>query len=152
MPHHKSAAKRVITNEKARQRNIAARSRMRSAIKAVRDAKSGAAAKTAYVDAVAVLEFFPDVSPRFASPFGRSANPPKSVARRLHAHQLGSTIFDASPGDELHRYQQRHGLGAGERHQDLGTARYYLTMVTEPPVTHHRVPAPPPPLPPPPRE
>ena len=30
MPHHKSAAKRVITNEKARQRNIALRSRMRS--------------------------------------------------------------------------------------------------------------------------
>ncbi len=56
MPHHKSAAKRVITNEKARQRNIAARSRMRSAIKAVRDAKTGAAAKTAYATAVAVLD------------------------------------------------------------------------------------------------
>jgi acetyl-CoA C-acetyltransferase len=37
------------------------------------------------IDAVAVLEFFPDVSPRFASPFGRCANPPKSVANRLHA-------------------------------------------------------------------
>jgi acetyl-CoA C-acetyltransferase len=37
------------------------------------------------IDALAVLEFFSDISPRFASPFGRSSNPPKSVARRLHA-------------------------------------------------------------------
>lgn len=56
MPHHKSAAKRVITNEKARQRNIASRSRMRSALKAVRDAKTGADAKTAYLQAVSVLD------------------------------------------------------------------------------------------------
>ncbi len=32
MPHHKSAAKRVITNEKARLRNNAVRSQMRSPI------------------------------------------------------------------------------------------------------------------------
>jgi acetyl-CoA C-acetyltransferase len=38
-----------------------------------------------HVDALAVMEFFSDISPRFASPFGRSTNPPKSVARRLHA-------------------------------------------------------------------
>jgi acetyl-CoA C-acetyltransferase len=38
------------------------------------------------VDAIAVLEFFSDISPRFRSPYGRSSNPPKSVARRLHAH------------------------------------------------------------------
>jgi acetyl-CoA C-acetyltransferase len=37
------------------------------------------------IDALAVLEFFSDSSPRFASPYGRSTNPPKSVARRLHA-------------------------------------------------------------------
>lgn len=37
------------------------------------------------IDAVAVLEFFPDVSPRFASPFGRCTNPPKAVANRLGA-------------------------------------------------------------------
>ena len=56
MPHHKSAAKRVITNEKARLRNIAVRSEMRSAIKAVREARSGAVAKTAYQRAVSVLD------------------------------------------------------------------------------------------------
>ena len=39
----------------------------------------------AEIDALAVMEFFSDISPRFASPFGRSTNPPKSVADRLGA-------------------------------------------------------------------
>ena len=56
MPHHKSAAKRVRTNEKARQRNIAARSRMRSAIKAVRDAKNRADGDTAFLEAMSILD------------------------------------------------------------------------------------------------
>jgi acetyl-CoA C-acetyltransferase len=38
------------------------------------------------IDTIAVLEFFSDISPRFRSPYGRSSNPPKSVARRLHSH------------------------------------------------------------------
>lgn len=37
------------------------------------------------IDALAVMEFFSDISPRFASPFGRSSNPPRSVANRLDA-------------------------------------------------------------------
>jgi acetyl-CoA C-acetyltransferase len=45
----------------------------------------GAEALGRKIDAVAVLEFFPDVSPRFASPFGRCSNPPKGVANRLQA-------------------------------------------------------------------
>src|SRR6266545_3720017 len=45
----------------------------------------GAAALGREIDAVAVLEFFPDISPRFASPFGRCSNPPKAVANRLAA-------------------------------------------------------------------
>ncbi len=56
MPHHKSAAKRVLTNEKARRRNMAARSRMRSALKTVRAATSRAAGDTAYKEAVSVLD------------------------------------------------------------------------------------------------
>jgi small subunit ribosomal protein S20 len=56
MPHHKSAAKRVITNEKSRQRNIAARTRMRSAVKAVRDAKTRAQGEAAYRAATAILD------------------------------------------------------------------------------------------------
>jgi len=56
MPHHKSAAKRVITNEKSRQSNIAARSRMRNALRAVRAATNRADAQTAYRAATAVLD------------------------------------------------------------------------------------------------
>jgi len=56
MPHHKSAAKRVKTNEKSRQRNIAARSRMRSAIRAVREAKSRTEGTDAYAKAMSILD------------------------------------------------------------------------------------------------
>jgi small subunit ribosomal protein S20 len=56
MPYHKSAAKRVLTNDKARKRNIAARSRMRSAIKAVREAKNRREADAAYQSAASVLD------------------------------------------------------------------------------------------------
>ena len=56
MPHHKSAAKRVITNAKANQRNLSVRSKMRSAIKVVRQAGTQAEAMVAYRRAVAVLD------------------------------------------------------------------------------------------------
>jgi len=56
MPHHKSAAKRVRTNAVAQQRNIALRSRMRSAIKAVRQATTRTAAEAAYQRAASVLD------------------------------------------------------------------------------------------------
>ena len=56
MPHHKSAAKRVKTNEKARLHNVAVTSRMRSAVKAVRVAKTKAEGEAALKKAVAVLD------------------------------------------------------------------------------------------------
>jgi small subunit ribosomal protein S20 len=56
MPHHKSAAKRVITNEKARQRNIAGRSRMRTAVKAVLEAKTRPQAEPLYRLAASILD------------------------------------------------------------------------------------------------
>jgi small subunit ribosomal protein S20 len=56
MPQHKSAAKRVITNEKRRRRNLALRTRMRTALKAVRSASSRAQAQSAYRQAVVVLD------------------------------------------------------------------------------------------------
>ena len=56
MPHHKSAAKRVITNEKSRRSNIAVRTKMRSALRAVRAATSRAQAAEAYRAATAVLD------------------------------------------------------------------------------------------------
>ena len=56
MPHHKSAAKRVKTNEKARLSNVAAKSRMRSAVKAVRSATTKAAAESALKTAITILD------------------------------------------------------------------------------------------------
>lgn len=56
MPHHKSAAKRVKTNEKSRLRNLAAKSRMRAAVKAVRAATTRSEAETALKKAVVVLD------------------------------------------------------------------------------------------------
>jgi small subunit ribosomal protein S20 len=56
MPHHRSAAKRVITNEGRRRRNIAYRSRMRSALKSIRAATTRAEADTAYRAATSILD------------------------------------------------------------------------------------------------
>jgi small subunit ribosomal protein S20 len=56
MPHHKSAAKRVVTNEKSRQRNIAATSRMKTAIKAVRSASTRSTGDAALKLTSAVLD------------------------------------------------------------------------------------------------
>ena len=56
MPHHKSAAKRVKTNEKSRLRNVAAKSRMRAAVKAVRAATTKSEAESALKQAVVVLD------------------------------------------------------------------------------------------------
>ena len=56
MPHHKSAAKRVKTNEKARLSNVAVKSRMRSAVKAVRSATKRAEAEIALKAAITILD------------------------------------------------------------------------------------------------
>jgi len=56
MPHHKSAEKRVRTNEKARKANLAVKSRVRTAVKKVRDAKSRAAAEASLKGALSVLD------------------------------------------------------------------------------------------------
>jgi len=56
MPHHKSAAKRVITNAKSQKRNIAGRSRMRSAIKEVLAATKKDEAQAAYRRATSLLD------------------------------------------------------------------------------------------------
>ena len=56
MPHHKSAAKRMRTSKVERERNIAARKRMRTAVKAVLSAKTRAEANAAYRAATSVLD------------------------------------------------------------------------------------------------
>jgi small subunit ribosomal protein S20 len=56
MPHHKSAAKRVVTNEKSRQRNIAATSRLRSAVRDVRAATTRGAGEAVLKSTAAALD------------------------------------------------------------------------------------------------
>ncbi len=56
MPHHKSAAKRVITNNKSRVRNIAATTRMRNAIKAVRTATTKTTGEPVLKSTIAILD------------------------------------------------------------------------------------------------
>ena len=56
MPQHKSAAKRVITSAKRRASNMAGRSRMRSAVRAVRGATSRAQGSEAYRSASSILD------------------------------------------------------------------------------------------------
>ena len=56
MPHHKSAKKRVGTNEKARVSNLAVKSRVRSAVKKVREAKSRKDAEPRLQSALSVLD------------------------------------------------------------------------------------------------
>lgn len=67
-------------------------------------ADSGAAAALAQrVDAVALVRLFADTSPRFASPLGRSRNPPASVAQRLGLGQgpagLRELVYTGSGGN-----------------------------------------------------
>ncbi|MEP7028135.1 MAG: 30S ribosomal protein S20 [Candidatus Eisenbacteria bacterium] len=56
MPHHKSAKKRVGTNEKARVANLAVKSRVRSAVKKVREAKTVQDAQPRLQTALSVLD------------------------------------------------------------------------------------------------
>ena len=56
MPHHKSAAKRVITNEKSRQRNMAAKSHLRTTLRSVRAATTKAEAEKILKSAITLLD------------------------------------------------------------------------------------------------
>ena len=56
MPHHKSAEKRVRTSDKARLANLAVKSRVRSALRKVRDAKNRDDAQVRLATALSVLD------------------------------------------------------------------------------------------------
>lgn len=56
MPRHKSAAKRVVTNERSRARNVAIRTRMRAAVKSVRQAADKTSGQNALRTATSVLD------------------------------------------------------------------------------------------------
>jgi len=62
---------------------------------------SGAGARLlAALDSIAVIRLFADTSPRFASPFGRQANPPQSLALRLGATQARQLVY-THPGGNM---------------------------------------------------
>lgn len=56
MPHHKSAEKRVGTSDKARRSNLAVKSRVRTAVRRVREAKSRSDAQARLESALSVLD------------------------------------------------------------------------------------------------
>jgi small subunit ribosomal protein S20 len=56
MPHHKSTAKRVRTNEKSRVRNHTGLSRIRSAVKRVREAGNAEEGQAALKTAISQLD------------------------------------------------------------------------------------------------
>ena len=56
MPHHKSAEKRVRTNDKARLANLAVKSRVRTALRKVREAKNRKDAQVRLESALSVLD------------------------------------------------------------------------------------------------
>ena len=56
MPHHKSAEKRVRTNDKARLANLAVKSRVRTALRKVREAKTRSDAQARLETALSVLD------------------------------------------------------------------------------------------------
>ena len=56
MPQHKSAEKRVRQNERRRQRNVARRSKMKTAIKKVREASDKETALTSLKETISILD------------------------------------------------------------------------------------------------
>ena len=54
----------------------------------------------AELDSIAVIRLFADTSPRFACPFGRYANPPLSLARRIGAEQAKRLVY-THPGGNM---------------------------------------------------
>ena len=74
----------------------------RAARLAAADSGAGAALLAA-LDTVAVIRLFADTSPRFASPFGRHANPPATLARRIGANQVRRRIY-THPGGNMPQY------------------------------------------------
>ena len=52
------------------------------------------------LDSIAVIRLFADTSPRFACPFGRYANPPLSLARRIGASQAQQLVY-TQPGGNM---------------------------------------------------
>ena len=86
----------------------------RAAAAAIADA--GGRGLAAAIDTIAVSRFFCDSVPMWASPFGRSNNPPESVARRIGARPR-SRIYTSVGGNEPQSrlIEFAHDIARGER-------------------------------------
>ena len=77
---------------------------------------AGPAALAARLDAIAVMRFFSESVPRFVQPFGRSGNPPRSVARRIGAGRVREFAYTEVGGNMpqylVNAYAER--VAAGE--------------------------------------
>lgn len=94
MPHHKSAAKRVLTNEKSRQRNVAIRSRLRKSLSTQRAIEGGAEAMAQLPKAVSEV----DVAQRKGIIPKRRADRLKSrLARAAHKLSASGATTAAAP-------------------------------------------------------
>jgi acetyl-CoA C-acetyltransferase len=60
---------------------------------------TGAAALAKRLDAIAVMRFFSESGPRFVQPFGRSSNPPRSVAQRIGADSVREFAYTEVGGN-----------------------------------------------------
>ncbi len=83
------------------------------------DSGAGQALLTA-LDSLVVIRLFADTSPRFACPFGRYSNPPRSLAQRLGATQLRQAIY-THPGGNMPQYCLNRLAGAITR-GEIGSA------------------------------
>ena len=76
-----------------------------------RDTAADARRLAARIDAIAVMQFFSESSPRFVQPFGRSNNPPASVARLIGASAVREHVYTQVGGNMpqylLNDYAQR---------------------------------------------
>lgn len=66
-------------------------------------AAKGAAVLATTLDAIVALPLFTDYSPRFSSPFGRSDNPPRSIANRIGATNARD-LYYAHVGGNMPQY------------------------------------------------
>ncbi|MBX3500392.1 MAG: acetyl-CoA acetyltransferase [Alphaproteobacteria bacterium] len=66
-------------------------------------AAKGAAVLATMLDAIVALPLFTDYSPRFSSPFGRSDNPPRSIANRIGATNARD-LYYAHVGGNMPQY------------------------------------------------
>ena len=76
---------------------------MAAAARAAAEDSGAGSALLSTLDQLTVIRLFADTSPRFVSPFGKQANPPASVARRIGAAHVRQHVY-TWPGGNMPQY------------------------------------------------